>query len=157
MNTFVIDASIAVKWVVEEEGTSEALTLRRRAKLMAPELLTAECANILWKKILRAELSKQQAFLAARLIQAAEIEFLPTRSLLESATRIAVELKRPAYDCLYLALAAERNCRFVTADERFVRKLREGHRRRFRGRVIDLAHAARELGKSRATEPRPRG
>ena len=42
MNTLVIDASIAVKWVVEEEGTEEALILRRRAKLVAPELLTAE-------------------------------------------------------------------------------------------------------------------
>jgi len=25
VNTFVIDASIAVKWVVEEDGTAEAL------------------------------------------------------------------------------------------------------------------------------------
>ena len=47
MNSFVIDASIAVKWVVEEEGTQEALILRQRAKLLAPELLVAECANIL--------------------------------------------------------------------------------------------------------------
>ena len=47
MNTIVIDASIAMKWVVEEDGTSEALMLRRRARLIAPELLLAECANIL--------------------------------------------------------------------------------------------------------------
>jgi predicted nucleic acid-binding protein len=50
VNTLVIDASIAVKWVVEEDGTSEALALRQKAKLIAPELLVAECANILWKK-----------------------------------------------------------------------------------------------------------
>ena len=36
MNTFVIDASIAVKWVVEEDGTAEALALRQRSKLIAP-------------------------------------------------------------------------------------------------------------------------
>ena len=99
MNTLVIDASIAVKWVVEEEGTEEALILRRRAKLVAPELLTAECANILWKKCQRDELSKEEAFLAAQLLQAADIEFLPTRLLLEAAARIAVELDHPAYDC----------------------------------------------------------
>ncbi len=46
-NTFVIDASIAVKWVVEGKGTAEALVLRQKAKLIAPELLAAECANIL--------------------------------------------------------------------------------------------------------------
>ena len=67
MNTFVIDASIAVKWVVDEDGTPEALTLRQRAKLIAPELLVAECANILWKKVQRDELLKQEALLAQSL------------------------------------------------------------------------------------------
>jgi hypothetical protein len=62
---------------------------------------------------------------------------------------MAVELDYPAYDCLYLALAAERDCRFVTADERFVRKLAEGRRRRFRGRVISLAQAAAEASEVR--------
>jgi len=156
VTTLVIDASIAVKWVVEESGTAEALTLRRRAKLIAPELLTAECANILWKKVQRNELSKDEAFLAARLLQAADIEFPPTRSLLEAATQIAIELNHAAYDCLYLALATERDCRFATADERFVRKLREAGRRRFRGRVIGLGQAAQELDKARSTEEQSR-
>ena len=97
-----------------------------------------------WEKCQRDELSKDEAFLAAQLLQAADIEFLPTRLLLEAATRIAVELDHPAYDCLYLALASERGCRFVTADERFVRKLAEDRRRRFRGRVINLVQAAAE-------------
>ena len=156
MTTLVIDASIAVKWVVEEDGTAEALTLRRRAKLIAPELLTAECAKILWKKFQRNELSKDEAFLAARLLQAADIEFLPTRSLLEAAAEIAIELNHAAYDCLCLALATERECRFVTADERFVRKLSEAGRRRFRSRVIGLRQAAQELGKGRSTEEQSR-
>ncbi len=147
MKTLVVDASIAVKWVIEEDGTAEALALRRHAKLIAPELLAAECANILWKKVKRDELSKDEAHLAARLIQAADIEFLPIRSLIETATRAAIELDHPAYDCLYLALASERDCRFVTADERFVRKLNEGHLRRFRGRVIGLRQAAGEVDK----------
>jgi len=50
VNTLVIDASVAVKWVVEEDGTADAPALRRSAKLIAPELLMAECADILWKK-----------------------------------------------------------------------------------------------------------
>jgi predicted nucleic acid-binding protein len=81
VTTLVIDASIAVKWVVEEEGTSYALALRSRAKLIAPELLVAECANILWKKVQRNELSKDEAVLAASLLEPAEVELLPTRSL----------------------------------------------------------------------------
>ena len=144
MNTVVIDADIAIKWVVEEDGTQEALALRRRSELVAPDLLAVECANILWKKVQREELSKDEALLAARLLQAADIEFLPTRSLLEAATRIAVELNHPAYDCLYIALAVERDCRFITADERFVRKLRQQRRHRLQHKIVSLAEAARE-------------
>lgn len=140
MNALVIDASIAVKWVIEEDGTPEALALRQKAKLIAPELLVAECANILWKKVQRRELLKEEALLAARLLQGAEIELTPTRSLLEVATRMAIELDHPACDCFYLALAVERQCRFVTADERFLRKLHQ--RRQMRDRVISLIAAA---------------
>jgi predicted nucleic acid-binding protein len=142
VSTLVIDASIAVKWVVEEPGTPEALALRSRARLIAPELLVAECANILWKKVQRDELLKEEALLAARLLQGAEVELLPTRSSLEAATRLAIELDHPAYDCLYLALAIARDCPFVTADDHFLRKLGQARRRILRGKAISLAQAA---------------
>ena len=141
MNTFVIDASIAVKWVVDEHGTPEALALRQRAKLIAPELLVAECANILWKKVQRDELLKEEALLAARLLQRAEIELRPMRSLFETATRISIEINHPAYDCVYLALAGASKCQFVTADHRFLHKLHQGRHRTLRGRAISLIEA----------------
>lgn len=139
----VIDASIAVKWVVEEEGTPQALALRQQTKLIAPELLVAECANILWKKAARGELSKEEAILAAKLLQSAEVELLPMRSLFETATNLAIELDHPAYDCIYLALAVENDCPFVTADDRFLRKLGQGRRMALRHRAISLTEAAR--------------
>jgi len=142
VNTLLIDASIAVKWVVEETGTARALTLRQKARLIAPELLVAECANILWKKVQRKELSPEEALLAARLLQGAEVELLPTRSLLGAATRLAIELEHPAYDCLYLASAIENDCPLVTADERFARRLAQTGRRALRTRVISLESAA---------------
>ncbi|SMF76983.1 Predicted nucleic acid-binding protein, contains PIN domain [Tistlia consotensis] len=138
MSPLVIDASIAVKWVVEEQGTAEALALRTDARLLAPELLVAECANILWKKVQRAELSEREALLAARLLERADIELLPTRALLEPATQLAIELDHPAYDCLYLALAEANDCRFVTADERLLRKLGQGRHPRLRDRAVSL-------------------
>jgi predicted nucleic acid-binding protein len=142
VNALVIDASVAVKWVVEEVGTAHALALRRQARLLAPELLVAECANILWKKVKHDELPKEEAILAARLLQSADIELLPTAMLLEAATSIAIELDHPAYDCLYLALAAAKDCRFVTADERLIRKVHQGAHNPWRGRVISLTQAA---------------
>jgi predicted nucleic acid-binding protein len=141
VRTLVVDASIAVKWVVEEEGTAQALRLLKRSRLIAPELLLAECANILWKKIRRDELSNEEALLAARLLQSADLELASTRSLMEPATRIAIELDHPAYDCVYLALAAERDCPFVTADERLLGKLDEGRRRILRVTAMSLPEA----------------
>src|SRR5258708_12957997 len=103
MTDLVIDASVAIKWVIEEPGTREALSLRRH-RLFAPDLLVAECANILWKKARRNELSLQEALLAARLLQRADVELAPMRAFLEPATKLAIALDHPAYACAYLPL-----------------------------------------------------
>ena len=141
MTTLVVDASIAIKWVIDEEGTAEALALRSGANLLAPDLLIAECANILWKKVQRGELLRDEALYTARLLERADVEILPTRALLSAATRIAMELGHPAYDCLYLALAIDNDCRFVTADQRFLSRLAQGPKL-FRGKALSLTEAA---------------
>lgn len=146
MTRLVIDASVAIKWVVEEADTDAALTLRRQASLLAPDLLVPECANILWKKVGRRELLPEEALLAARLLMAAEIELRPMRSLLEAATRIAVALDHAAYDCIYLALAVQADCRFVTADAVFVRKVRQHRHAQLGESVLLLREAAARLG-----------
>lgn len=125
MSRFVVDASVAVKCVVQEDGSDAAAAVLDVCPLSAPDLLVAECSNILWKKVRRRELSREQAILSARLLQAASIELLPTRHLMETATRLAIELDHPAYDCIYLALASENNWPFITADMRLVRKVNE--------------------------------
>jgi len=117
MTDLVVDASVAIKWVIEEPGTREALSLRRH-RLFAPDLLVAECANILWKKTRRNELTLQEALLAARLLERADIELVPMLALLEPATRLAIAMDHPAYDCAYLALAEDLSCDLVTADQR---------------------------------------
>ena len=121
MTTGVVDASVAIKWVVDEPGTEQALLLRQH-RLVAPDLLIPECANILWKKVRRKELSEAEAMLAARLLQRAEIDLEPMRGLLEPATRLAIALDHPAYDCIYLALAEALSCAMVTADEQLYRR-----------------------------------
>jgi predicted nucleic acid-binding protein len=67
----VIDASIAIKWVIGEAGSVAALSLLDNRRLVAPDLLMPECANILWKKKVRAELSPDEAGLAGELQQSA--------------------------------------------------------------------------------------
>ena len=76
MNRIVIDASVAIKWVVEQDGTPEALALPEKYSLSAPDLFIPEYANILWKKVRRRELEKNEAILAARLLQRSDIELI---------------------------------------------------------------------------------
>jgi predicted nucleic acid-binding protein len=139
MKTLVIDASIAVKWVVQEAGTPEALALRNGARLMAPDLLAAECANILWKKTQRGELAPDEADLAAQLLERADIELMPMRGLMAAATRLAITLSHPAYDCLYLVLALGQNAQFVTADSRLLQKIALHADRTLSAAVVSLA------------------
>jgi hypothetical protein len=95
MTEAVIDASVSIKWGVEEEGTAEALALLSDYRLEAPELLIPERANILWKKVQRREPLPQEAGAAARLLQAADIALYrhdsfckpPPSSLYRSSTR----------------------------------------------------------------------
>jgi len=143
ITTLVIDASIAVKWVVEEDGTAEALALREHT-LIAPDLLLVEAANVLRKKVQRRELSADEAVVTARLLQAVDVELVATRSLMEKTVRLAIELARPAYDCLYLALALQRGCRLVTADTSLLRKLTATKSARMRNVAIPLV--SREPG-----------
>ena len=140
MSLFVIDASIAIKWVIDEDGTAAALEMRKHP-LAAPDLLVAECANILWKKVHRGELNDREAAFAAQLLARADISLLPMRPYLEAATDIAVALDHPAYDCIYIAAAEAERLPFVSVDDRLLRKVRLDGSGRFSGRVISLAEA----------------
>ncbi len=141
MSRIVIDASVAVKWVVAEKGTTEALALLDGGSLSAPDLLIPECANILWKKVRRSELETDEAIMAARLLQRSDVEIVPTRSLMEEALKLSIDLDHAAYDCIYLSLALEKDWRFVTADERLKRKIGQLKDPRFDGKVALLSEA----------------
>jgi len=120
---FVVDASVALKWVIAEDGSDAAASLRWATALFAPDLIVAEFATALWKLARRGELSQDEAMLAARLLERADIELRPMRALLGRASQLALSLDHPAYDCIYLALAEAEGCALVTADERLGRNV----------------------------------
>ena len=122
MSEYVVDASVAAKWVFDEPGTAQALKLRRHV-LYVPDLLIAECANIVWKKVSLGGLTEPEAALAVGLLARADIELVPTRRLARRAVDLAILLDHSAYDCMYLALAETAKRPFVTADARLLRKL----------------------------------
>lgn len=130
----VVDASVAIKWVVEEEGSEAAVGLLDGPALAAPDLLMPKYANILWKKVRRAELAPEEATLA--------VELVPTRPLMPAALALAIRLDHPAYDCAYLALALDRGHPFVTVDARLARIVAQRGGPELAGAVRPLARAA---------------
>ena len=59
-----VDASVVVKWFVQESLFEEArLLLAHRLTLYAPDMLLAEFANTIWKKARRNEISDTRPYL----------------------------------------------------------------------------------------------
>ncbi len=137
--TYVIDASVAVKWFVRENLHEEALALLdHRERLAAPDLIVSEVANIAWKKAVRNEISREQA----HVITTAISQYIPklhrSVELSERALELALTLNHPVYDCIYLACADMVEGVMITAD----RKLHQSvHGSKFQGLIEYLADA----------------
>jgi predicted nucleic acid-binding protein len=127
MTTFVLDASVAVKWLVTEHLSEAAVRLLGTShSLIAPDLMFVEAANALWA------LSERGDFGNADLEQALDTLLLAPvavpvslHDLLPSAIRLASDLAHPVYDCCYLALGLRNGAPVVTADERFIAAARK--------------------------------
>ena len=126
MNGYVVvDASLAVKWVLKEPYADEALALAREwaateTRPAAPCLLLVEATNVLHRRAALGHISPSQAkqLLAGLLSMGIEIRESPQIHL--RALELAQELQKPAvYDTHYLALADILGCDLWTADERF--------------------------------------
>src|SRR4051812_48912480 len=121
--SLVVDASVAVPWFwpPPESDRAEAL-LRSGEPLVAPDIIVAEITNAAWRAATFEGLSLQTARDAALESTRFFSELVPSTRLKDRALAIALELRHPVYDCLYLALAEMRNIELVTADKRLVRR-----------------------------------
>ena len=116
--SLVIDASVALKWVLDEPGGAEAEALLDEA-LIAPGLWLIEAANALWKRAGRGEISPDEAAERLQALLNAPVATPRAEDDLASALSLASQLAHPVYDCLYLALAIREDTQVVTADTRF--------------------------------------
>jgi predicted nucleic acid-binding protein len=120
----VVDASVAVKWFVEEPGTADAVGLLNGPDpVIAPDLVVAEVANVVWKHLMRGDLKREQIAHVPGALPKMFAELWPTVWLASRAFEIASELRHPVYDCFYLALAEGEEATLVTADRRLIGRL----------------------------------
>jgi len=119
--TLIIDASVALKWVLDEPEHEAALALMTEGGLAAPDFLLVECANVLAMKTRAGASTAKAAAESFKVIKTARVRWEPARPHLPAAMTIAEDLRQSAYDSLYLALAMAENAVLVTADGRFAR------------------------------------
>ncbi|MDE2823347.1 MAG: type II toxin-antitoxin system VapC family toxin [Chloroflexota bacterium] len=121
----VVDASVAFKWLVEEEHSDKATALVRRwddegARLAAPHLMSFEVANALHRRVARGDFAVDVAAGLMEDLLSFGIAFYRGQDLHRRALELASLLRQgTVYDAHYLALAKNLGCELWTADQRF--------------------------------------
>ncbi len=113
----VIDASVMVPFVVEHQLSSLVQKYRKNRNVVSPALVITETSNAVWKYVRVDRADIRQLLGVLPFISQFANEIVEDKLLLPSACRIAVQNSHSVYDCLYLALAQERNIPLVTADK----------------------------------------
>jgi len=121
--TAVVDANVAVKWFVRQDGSDLALRLQADDRLLAPGMIVSEVTTTLWRYVAGGYTPADDARDAVAVLPRYFHEIVDDRRLAERAIAIALELGYPPYDFFYLALALERDTVLVTADKRLVNRL----------------------------------
>ena len=123
--TLVVDASVALKWFVDEDGSPRAVSLLSSGEpMIAPDLVVAEVCNAAWKSLRRREIDAAQFDEIAANVSRAFARLVSLDQLIRRAAVLAREMDHPIYDCLYLALAEAEDVAMVTADQRLVAAVR---------------------------------
>lgn len=126
----VVDASLAVMWVLPEPHSARALALASNLlgsgiDLLAPPLMQAEVTNAVYKRVRRGEIDLDRAQEALDIVSSFGVQILSTPDLYHSALSLAQRFGRSAScDACYLALAESRGCEVWTGDERLYNAVR---------------------------------
>jgi predicted nucleic acid-binding protein len=125
MNTLVVDASVAAKWVLPPQGEElvpEALRLldlyaQGQIRFVVPDVFWAEFGDLLREAVRQQRLTSATALQAMNAIRSRRFPSVASERLLPEALPVALSTGRTLSDCLYVALAMSSNAQFVTADE----------------------------------------
>ena len=136
----VIDASVAVKWLIAEPDSETAnRLLDGEHELHAPRLMLYEVSNALWVKGRRRRIELNEAVLLAEHMLSFPVHWDDDWQTMPGTVELALALGHPAYDCVYLSLAQRINATLVTADARFARAVTSTE---YRDRVVILTDFA---------------
>ena len=143
MTALVIDASVALKWVLTEAGSDTAISLlTREPDLLIPDFWLNEAANVTWLWARRGLLTPDEAKAAFDNVRDL-IEPTPTAKLRlhDVALEIGLTIGHSPYDTLYVAFALAMGAkRLVVADAAFLTATRRHPDPRVATMVHPLSH-----------------
>lgn len=116
---FVIDCSVAAKWLFLEEGSTKAENLLEELSFFfVPELFLIEIDAVISKKVRQREISSKEAFQKIEERQNLPYKTLSYKKISKLALDISVSLPVTLYDATYIATAIEKHSVVYTADQR---------------------------------------
>ena len=125
---YIIDSSVAFKWVVPEIDSDKADDLRTEYLLglhefHAPDIFPIELAHALTRaeRQLRIVVGQARSHLVDVFTTAPKIQTY--RPFLDRAVEISSQMRVGVYDCVYVALAEHEGCELVTGDDKLVANL----------------------------------
>lgn len=119
MTRYVVDASVAVEYLLRTALGEIVAELLEDAALLAPELLDAEVLSVLRRAVLQGRLAESRARLAVDDLVHWPLERIPHRTLAPIAWQYHQNLS--AYDAFYVATARAHDIPLLTADGRLAR------------------------------------
>lgn len=116
-----VDASLAAKWVLEEDDSDKAVYLYREnqeAGVIAPPFLPVEVTNAIWRRVVRGLFDRSEAQETLTAFLDFGVQLAAPSGIYELALSLADQFSRPAvYDMHYVALAQIAGCELWTADK----------------------------------------
>ena len=131
MTSFVVDASVAIKWlspfrlevlVPQARGLLDRWQ-RGAIELIAPDLIRLEVASAHWKAVRQNRCTAAEAQTSLAALRSQALTTVASEQFIDLAFQIALQHGRTVYDCLYVALAVTLNFELIPADEKLVNAL----------------------------------
>jgi predicted nucleic acid-binding protein len=128
----VVDANVVAKlYLKDEQYTDRADLLFSRFRqgeihLAAPRVITYEVPAVIKKGAARAKVNEktwQAAIQSFELLESKGLLIIDDSKAKYEAIRLAINYRCSYYDALYLLLAEDLGCPFITADDKLVRAL----------------------------------
>ena len=125
----VVDANVVAKlYLKDEQYTDKAALLFSRFKrgeihLTAPRLITYEVPAVIKRGAVRAQADEETWRAAINSFESLGLFIIDDSDAKYEAIRLAINYRCFYFDALYLLLAEDLGCPFITADDKLVRAL----------------------------------